>query len=135
MDHESMAGKLVGDFAQLWPGCVALSTRGVEATRDLLEGCGELLALDCLDCDYWAFNVLAFADVLDTERSDVEWLAPDRLLLIRRFAAKPPLPANLPPIFKLPQGRPSPIINTQQFLDRAIDARLTGLDPLPLHPN
>jgi hypothetical protein len=61
------------------------SRRAVDVLRDLLAPNGELLPLDS-DAGpdaYWAYNVTTVADVLDREKSDVEWLDIDRLRLKR----------------------------------------------------
>jgi hypothetical protein len=52
----------------------AFSERAVEALRDMLEPNGELLPLVSSVGTYYAYNVTTVADILDTDRSEVDWI-------------------------------------------------------------
>jgi hypothetical protein len=115
-----------GDFASLVGGIPALGSRAVEALGAQLEPHGELLPLGG---DYWAFNVLALADVLDEERSEADWFAAGRMSNLRRLVARNDLTEPLPPIFKLPQWRKGRALITAKLAEEIERHGLTGLDP------
>jgi hypothetical protein len=117
--------------------CLALmipvfSRRAVDALQDLLVANGELLPLISEVGEYYAYNVRTVADILDRERSDVEWLSDDpgpwdvRALVIDRFEFKPTSVEKLA-IFQLPElaGR---VFVTDRFRDRVMQHKLDGFD-------
>jgi hypothetical protein len=59
-----------------YPGCWMIpifSRRAVDVLGDLLAEDGELLPLDCDEGEYFAYNVTRIIDVLDKERSQIDW--------------------------------------------------------------
>jgi hypothetical protein len=68
---------------------------------------------------------------MDEDASEAEYLAPDRILLLRRLAARRDAPAP-PPIFKLPQWRKGSALVTDRLLDAAVAHGLLGLDARPV---
>ena len=123
--------ELVGDFPNLAGSIPVLSGRAVRALGDLIEPHGELLRLEAEDGEYWAFNVLVTVDLMDAEASEAEYLAPGRILLVRRFVPRRDA-GPLPPIFKLPQWTKGNAVMTDELLDAAVANGLTGLDPRPM---
>jgi hypothetical protein len=126
--QDARGDELRGDFPSLVGFMPAFSGRAKESMGVLLEGAGEWLPLRCNEGDYWAFNVLAVADVMDEGRSQGEYLAPGRLLTLDKLALRGPASVAVGPIFKLPQWLKGSALVTQRFVDLVISARLTGLD-------
>jgi hypothetical protein len=116
-----------GDFASLFGAVPILGRRALDVLGKRLEPHGELLPLQ--GEDYWAFNVLALADVLDEERSEADWLAPGRMSDLRRLVAREEAAGPLPPIFKLPQWRKGRPLLTGELVELVRREGLTGLDP------
>jgi hypothetical protein len=122
---------LVGDFPDLAGAIPVLSDRAVHALHDLIKNHGELLPLASDDGEYWAFNVLTTVDLMDEKASEAEYLAPDRILLVRKLVVRRDAPSP-PPIFKLPQWRKGSPLVTDRLLDAAVAHGLLGLDARPL---
>jgi len=57
----------------------AFSGRAVEALRDLVQPCGELLPLTCEAGRFYAFNPTIVSHALDLSRSTIEWDPWDRV--------------------------------------------------------
>src|SRR5438552_3879714 len=77
----------VNDYPCIGLRIPTFSYRAVSALRDLLEPNGELLPLDSDEGPdaFWAYNTTTVADVLDRERSDIEWFPRDRLKLKKKI--------------------------------------------------
>lgn len=122
-------------------GIPAFSRRAVDALRDMLEPNGELLPLVSSVGEYFAFNVTTVADVLDHQRSDIEWFSTgprDIARHIRRYECIPEKLTGLS-IFRLVE-KPSSTFVTQVFVDRVRQHGLQGfhftrLWPLPDRPS
>jgi len=111
------------------------SRRAVDALRDLLEPNGELLPLISEVGEYYAYNVTTVADVLDEERSEVNW-GLDRAYASRiiRFEFHPDRLEGLS-IFRFPQTMNQYLV-TEVFARRVREHRLQGFGlskvwPLP----
>jgi hypothetical protein len=123
---EVRRGNPPGDFASLFGGVPILGRRAVDVLGAELEPHGELLPLED---DYWAFNVLTLADVLDAERSEGDWFAPGRMSNLRRLVTRDDLADPLPAIFKLPQWRKGRPLITAELVEEIERHGLTGLAP------
>lgn len=86
-DHPS-AAQLRGDFPHLFGAVPVMSERAVAALRSLLEAHGELLPLSSEGGTYWAYNCLTVVDAMDTQRSTADYLAPDRIVVLRHFVPR-----------------------------------------------
>ena len=108
----------------------AFSSRAVELLGDLLRVNGELLPLKADAGEFYAFNTRTKIDVLDKERSEVEWVEND---LGHRFACdierfETSLTAIEPlVIFRIPE-KISTVYVTQAFVDRVVAHRLAGFE-------
>lgn len=132
VDDEFCEHQVVGDFPHLFGAVPVMSARAVEALHSVLEPCGELLPLGCEVGEYWAYNCLAVVDAMDTQRSTADYLAPDRIVVLRRFVPRVALDMELAPIFKLPQWLAGSPLITDVFVDIVVQHGLRGLDPRPL---
>ena len=107
---------------------LVLSNEAKLLLQKLLLGHGELLPLDCDGERYWAFNTLNLVDVVDLDRSEVDYFEDDRteILNIRRYALKSLDDFSLP-IFKVPQMNSVDIFVSEDFRKVVEDAKLDGL--------
>jgi hypothetical protein len=122
------AGATLGvpDFP-LIPGPVrAIGPRAAQLLDPLIVDHVELLPLETEVGEYYAINVLTILDVLDEERSEGDWFAPGRGIVIRKWVLREG-EVDLPPIFKIPQEHRTYI--TEEFVDAVREHGLTGLDP------
>jgi hypothetical protein len=113
----------------------ALSKRGVDALRDMLEPNGELLPLVSSLGEYFAYNVTTVADVLDLQRSDVVWFSTGPRAVarhIRRYACIPERLRGLS-IFRVVE-KPAATFVTQPFVDRVRQHGLQGFHFIRLWP-
>ncbi len=112
----------------------AFSRRAVDVLRDFLEPNGELLPLVNSVGEYYAYNITTVADVLDHDRSDIEWSPGKRVLArqIRRYECVPEKLAGLS-IFRLVE-EPGRTVVTQAFVDRVNQHRLNGFEFIRLWP-
>jgi hypothetical protein len=118
----------------------AFSRRAVDALRDFLELNGELLPLVSSVGEYYAYNITTVADILDHEKSDIEWFREDQgvpkkqviALHIRRYECIPERLAGLS-IFRLVE-EPHLTLVHQVFVDRVRQHRLNGFDFIRLYP-
>jgi hypothetical protein len=106
----------------------AFSRRAVEALRDFLEPNGELLPLVSPLGEYYAYNITTVADVLDHERSEIEWFNERHVsaLHISRYECIPEKLAGLS-IFRLVEMCSSTFVH-QVFVDRVKRHGLQGFD-------
>jgi hypothetical protein len=106
----------------------AFSRRAVDALRDFLEPNGELLPLLSPLGEYYAYNITTVADILDHERSEIEWFNERRVsaLRIRRYECIPEKLAGLS-IFRLVEMSSSTFVH-QVFVDRVRQHGLQGFD-------
>ncbi len=104
----------------------AFSSRAVAALRDFLEPNGELLQLDSPVGEYYAYNITTVADILDHERSEIEWFSGGHVsaLHIRRYECIPEKLRGLS-IFRLVEMSSSTFVH-QVFVDRVREHRLQG---------
>jgi len=111
----------------------AFSRRAVDALRDLLEPHGELLPLVSSVGEYYAFNVTTIADVLDHERSEIDWTGEGRILAstVKRFELLPN--ADCPPICHLVELM-TEVFVTDIFVERIAEHRLNGFNAIPVWP-
>jgi hypothetical protein len=116
----------VGDFTSVFGSVVAFSARAKALLEPLFEGHGEWLPLS--ELPYWVFNTLAEADVLDSEASDGDWFAPDRVMHLRRLAVRT-TEQPLPVVFKLPEWKKGPSFVTEYVMLAVEKQGLTGLSP------
>jgi hypothetical protein len=108
-------------------GLPAASTRALDALGPVIGDAAEALPLVGEGSDYWVLDVHAIADIMDVDRSEAHFLAPDRIDMIYRLAVREG--AEVPPIFKLPQWRAGEVLVTDDFLGRVAEASLTGVVP------
>jgi hypothetical protein len=96
----------------------AFSRRAVDALRDFLEPNGELLPLVSPVGEYYAYNITTVVDILDHERSEIEWYNEkhDIALHISRYECLPGKLTGLS-IFRLVEKPAYPFVH-QVFVDR-----------------
>jgi hypothetical protein len=104
----------------------AFSRRAVNALRDFLEPNGELLPLVSPVGEYYAYNITTVVDLLDHERSDIDWYSGphDIALHIRRYECIPEKLTGLS-IFRLVE-KPAYTFVHQVFVDRVREHGLQG---------
>ncbi len=104
----------------------AFSRRAVDALRAFLEPNGELLPLISRVGEYYVYNVTTVADILDHEKSDIEWPPATRVIArqIRRYECIPEKMAGLS-IFRLVE-EPHLTFVHQVFVDRVRQHGLQG---------
>ncbi len=114
----------------------AFSRRAVDALRDFLEPNGELLPLVSTVGEYYAYNITTVADILDQERSEIQWMSAkhtfDQIFEINRYECLAEKMAGLS-IFRLVE-RSSFTYVTQAFVDRANKHGLQGFHFIKLWP-
>ena len=112
----------------------AFSRRAVDALYDFLEPNGELLPLISPVGEYYAYNITTVVDILDHERSEIEWFNERRVsaLEIRRYECVEEKLRGLS-IFRLVEMSSSTFVH-QVFVDRARQHRLNGFDFIRLYP-
>ena len=116
----------------------AFSRRAVDALRDFLEPNGELLPLVSEVGEFYAYNTRTVADILDQERSQIDWLPNsekhtfDRVFQIRRYEFLLEKPSE-PSIFRLVERGSSTFV-TQPFVDRVRQHELQGFHFVKLWP-
>ena len=119
--------RMPGDFPYLGSIIPMFSGRAVEALRDVLEPNGELLALDCLEGVYCAYNLLTIIDALDQNRSDLKrFPSSGRIMLMNRYEFNPELLDDAV-IFALPDMRGRRFV-TDEFVQRVRSAGLLGFE-------
>jgi hypothetical protein len=104
----------------------AFSERAVEALRDLLEPNGELLPLVSVVGIYYAYNITTVADILDLDRSEVQWFD-DKRDIASTIIRHEFLPEKLEglSIFRLVE-EPALTYVTNFFVERVRAHRLRG---------
>ncbi len=116
----------------------AFSERAVDALRDLLEPHGELLPLKSTLGNYYAYNVTTVADVLDVDRSDVDWVSHEHWPYwrmpnwIKHYQFLSDKIAGLI-IFRIPEEKSKAFV-TQAFVDRATECGLDGFNFIKVWP-
>lgn len=122
------------DFPCVSGAVPAFSRRAVDALRDFLEPNGELLPLVSNIGEYYAYNVTTVADVLDQERSDMDWGSGTRVCPngIGRYECVADRLDGLS-IFRIVE-RLSDVHVTQVFFDRVKAHRLHGFHFCKLWP-
>lgn len=102
------------------------SAYAVRCLADLLVPNGELLPVLVPRGEYWFYNLLTIANVLDPERSDIQWLIkPVIAAFIKRYEVIEDQLNGLV-IFRIPQ-KPFSIYVTDVFVREAIRHSLTGM--------
>jgi hypothetical protein len=105
----------------------AFSERAVEALRDMLEPNGELLPLASSVGNYYAYNITTVADILETERSEVDWILHSEGVFassITRYEFRSEKLDDLS-IFRLVE-EPGRAFVTNRFVERVRAHRLRG---------
>lgn len=102
------------------------SKRAVDTLGDLLKKNGELLPIQTTSGEYFAFNLLTVADVLDASNSNVSYSShyAGRADRIERFSFREKRLDELA-IFRIPE-QPNEIYVTQQFVDTVESRGLNG---------
>jgi hypothetical protein len=113
-------------------GVPVFSQRAIEALRDLLEPCGEILPLRCHEGTYFAYNVTRLVDALDEAQSELERFSSGRIMWIERPVFFPDRLAG-EVIFKVPQS-PNRTFVTDPFVRRIWERGLVGFDLQPYTP-
>ncbi len=110
------------------PNVLVMSEETAALLHQFLKSHGKFLPLDCGGERYWAFNVLNQFDVLDLERSELEYSNsdPTRVLMIFRYAIKKTEGIKVP-IFKVPQLDGLDILVSEEFKNLVEEANLQGL--------
>lgn len=125
--HDSI-GKLLlpSDFPSFGVSHIPVfSKRSVEALEDLLTANGELLPVDCLDGEYFAYNVLNLISALDQDKSDIARFPTGRIMTVRKYAFYVNKLAEQI-IFKIPEIALLSVFVTDHFKVKVEEAGLTG---------
>jgi hypothetical protein len=101
------------------------STKAVEILGDVLTKNGELLPLNCIDGEYFAYNVLNLVSALDQEKSDIVRFPAGRIMTVRKYALYEDKLADQM-IFKIPEIVLLSVFVTDRFKNQIEDAGLTG---------
>src|SRR4030095_1391831 len=101
------------------------SARAVAILGDVLTKNGELLPLNCIDGDYFAYNVLNLVSALDQEKSDIVRFPTGRIMTVRKYALNEDKLAGQM-IFKIPEIVLLSVFVTDRFKNKIEDAGLTG---------
>jgi len=101
------------------------SARAVEILGELLTKNGELLPLNCIDGEYFAYNVLNLVSALDQEKSDIVRFSTGRIMTVRKYALYEDKLADQI-IFKIPEIVLLSVFVTDRFKHKIEDAGLTG---------
>jgi hypothetical protein len=125
---DGSAGPTRSDFATVWTE-PALSGRAAKALRELVSSCAELLPLATDIGDYFVLNVLTVPDALDEATSELTHFSTGRVMQVKRYSFRPQVIRDVP-AFKIPQMPRAPVFLSEQFIRRAHELELTGLDPL-----
>jgi hypothetical protein len=118
----------VGDFTKL--GTIPVfSKRAVDGLGELLTDNGELLPLEPAveGMRYYAYNVTTVLNALDRDRTAGVWLAPDRLMLVDRYAFRPECLTGAT-VFRIPELQGTVFV-TEKFIDRVVSSGIDGVAP------
>jgi len=114
----------------------AFSQRAVDTLGDLLEENGELLPLDTNLGNYYAFNTLRKADIVDLDRSEINWGIGNKAEIfpyeIDRLSTSAERLEGLS-IFRIPQDIMQ-IYVTDIFVSRVVDSNLNGFEFAEIWP-
>ena len=114
----------------------AFSHRAVDALRDFLEPNGELLPLVSSVGEYYAYNITTVADILDQERSQIEWMSDEHTFTniadIKRYEFFRDKLSGLT-IFRIVE-KSSHVYVTQAFVDRINQHGLQGFHLIKMWP-
>jgi hypothetical protein len=112
----------------------AFSRRAVDVLREFLEPNGELLPLSSTVGEYYAYNITTVVDILDHDKSQIEWPKDQRLIPIdiMHYECFANRMAGLS-IFRLVE-KPTSTFVTQPFVDRVHQLDLQGFHFIKLWP-
>ena len=114
--------KVLSDFPNCWV-TPTFSSRAVLKLRDLLAVHGELLPLR--NQPYHFYNVTKLVDALDEQASIIRRFSSGRIMQITKCVLRAgSLDGSA--IFRLPQFRRTAVFVDGLFMDRVLDAGLTG---------
>jgi hypothetical protein len=113
------------DFPGFGAGKSVFSHRALESLRDMLDGNGEILPLDCKDGNYWVFNVTRMVDALNVEGAKVKRFSDGGIMRVEQYSFRPEKIHGLT-IFKIPQFPFSDVYVTDAFVERVKGTGLTG---------
>ncbi|MDQ3266965.1 MAG: hypothetical protein M3Y59_25485 [Myxococcota bacterium] len=125
----------LGDLPCLGPDLPVLSSRAVEALRDLLEPAGELLEIHPppgVKGRFHVFNVTRVIDAFDRAKCDADWVEGGGMWDFRRLAFRPQAIAGIP-IFRT-QGLVGTLMVQTPFVERVTQAGLLGFRFIPHWP-
>lgn len=136
-DRPVLEGKvrITNDFPCINLMIPAFSKRACVALARILEPNGELLPIQAPIGEYFAYNLLTVADVMDYERAAVEFFRPElrsRALSIDRFEFHEDRLQGLT-IFRIVQLPNSQFV-TQEFVDAVKQHELNGFDFIKVWP-
>ncbi len=113
------------NFPSLFGSLPIFSGRAGKRLEAILRGNGEILALQCKEGDYVAFNVTNMINALNVERSEIVYFASGKVLDIKRFVFNARgIPAN--GVFKIPQMPLGRVFVTEEFVSIVQESRLRG---------
>lgn len=112
----------------------AFSRRAVDVLYDFLEPNGELLPLISTVGEYYAYNVTTVVDILDHDRSEIQWANEKHVTAIEiaRYECFAKKMAELS-IFRIVE-KPSTTYVSQMFVDRVREHELQGFHFVKLWP-
>lgn len=116
------------DFPSLASHIPVFSQRAVAVLQDVLTANGELIQLDCVDCEepYFAFNVTTMVQALDVEHSRLKrFESSGRIMRVIQYCFYPERLAGLT-VFKLSELPLQNVFVTDPFVQRVQEGNLTG---------
>jgi hypothetical protein len=124
----------MNDFPAYGFGIPILSERARDALSPLIDPHGEFLEVSSEIGKYWVFNVISKIDILDTEKSCIDWLAGTWIAgHISKYSFKK-RKEDIPPVFRLKQ-QPRHIYATEKLKDAVEANGLHGFHFIPCGEN
>ena len=123
-------GHKLDDVDAPWLGSHALILKAGAATmiKQILSNEGELLPLDCRECDLFVYNPLSVIDALDERASTVIRFSESKQIMhIKEHSFRNNIIGQRA-TFKIPNLRVSPIFVTEPFIDMWQSKKLSGLE-------
>lgn len=130
-DEKGGSKKPIADISGM-VGLPLFSAHAYDATRGVLEKCGQFLPFRCGRETLWGFNVTKIVDCLDEEKSTVTRFRTGRVMDISRYTFKPMIADLGVCVFGIPQLGGSRYYATEGMKRFFEDEGITGMSFTPL---
>jgi hypothetical protein len=120
------------DYPRL-SGIPAFSRRAVECLRSMLESNGEILPLTSDQGEYFAYNIITKADVLDVAKSELIFYSENRIANLANYLSFKKTKLKGLTIFRS-RELPAYVMVTNVFKERAEECGLNGLHFIKMWP-